>query len=391
VLRGAAAISARTEPEQAGRDVAEQLIRSLGAAEARALLYFATSHHAPAYDRIERAIASHLSVEHVVGCSAGGVVGAGREIERAPGVSALALAGDFQVKRFFVSSLRGRAEEVGREVGRVVASLDQHPPTVILFADTYNLAPDELLAGIASVAPDAAVVGAGAAEDGSVGETAVFAHSTAAANAVSGLALGGVGVRTLITQACRPVGPWQTITRAEQNRILELDGRPALQEYLAVLPEMLRDDLKQALHSTLAALAVQLVPGELAPPYVVRDLLGADPGREALLVGDEVVSGMRFAVAIRDPHGAREALDARLAHFAGGERPLAAALYFNCFARGEGFYGVPEVDSAYIQRRLGSLEVAGLFCGAEFAPLGGANRLQQYSGVLVGLEADGRT
>ncbi|HYC21371.1 MAG TPA: FIST N-terminal domain-containing protein [Candidatus Bathyarchaeia archaeon] len=389
VVRGAAAISAFAEAERAGRDVAEQVIRALGTAEARAVIYFATTHHAPAYDRIERAITSLLSVEHVVGCSAGGVVGAGREIERAPGVSALALAGDFEVKRFFISSLRGRAEEVGREVGRVVGSLER-PRSVVLFADTYNLAPDELLAGIASVAPDARVFGAGASEDGSLGETAVFARSTTAANAVSGLALGGIQVRTLITQACRPVGAWQTITRAEQNRILELDGRPALEQYLAVLPEMLRADLKQALRSTLAALAIELTIGELAPPYVVRDLLGADPERGALLVGDEVISGMRFAVAIRDPAGARQALEARLAQFARTENRLAAALYFNCFARGEVFYGVPEIDSAYIQRSLGTLAVAGLFSGAEFAPLGGTNRLQQYSGVLVGLEGDGR-
>lgn len=389
VLRVSSSLCRTEDTERAAHAAAEQLAAGLNGEPARAALFFATTHHGPGYGRVQRAIAAATRAEHVVGCSAMGVIGGDGEIERKPGISALALAGDFEVRRLFVPSLRGRALEVGREIGHIAASLEREPRTLVLLADSYNLAPDELLAGVATVSPETTVIGGGASEDGSIGETSVVARDVVSGNAVVGLAIGGLKIRTLVTQACHPFGPWRTITRAESNRILELDGESALRGYLEALPPTLRGDLRQALRSTLAALRVEIGPEEIAPPYVVRRLIGADPGRGALVVEDEVVEGMRFAIAIRDARNAREDLDIGLERYSRMGGPLAGALYFNCVARGQTLYGLADLDPAYIQRRLGGVELAGLFCGVEFAPLGGQNRLHQYSGVLVGLESSG--
>jgi small ligand-binding sensory domain FIST len=388
MLQAADGLSQLGDTDQATSDVAEQLVAGLGGRPPKAVVFFATTRHGPAYARIGRHLRSRTGAEHVVGCSAAGVLGLGREVEGAPGLAALALAGEIEAKRFFIPSLRGRSEEIGRELGRMALTVGREPRSIVLLADTYNLAPDELLAGLKVVSPETRLVGGGASEDGSIGETSVVAHEAASSNAIAGLLLGGVRVRVMVTQACMPVGAWRTITAAQSNRILELDGKPALPEFLAALPEALRQDVRQALRSTLAALAVPVDPDEIAPGYVVRYMLGADPAGQALLVGDEVVPGMRFAIAIRDPAAARASLDESLARFAAAGVPI-AALYFNCVARGEAFYGFPGIDSAYIQRSLGDTKLAGMFCGAEFAPLGGTNRLHQFSGVLVGFETDG--
>jgi small ligand-binding sensory domain FIST len=386
MLRLASGSSRSADSDEAARELAVQIGRQLEGMRARAAIFFATTPHGPGYGRFERALRAATGAEHVIGCSASGVVAAEGEVEHGPGVSALALAGDLEVRRFFVPSLRGRAEEVGRELGRVALSLEREPRTIVLLADSYNLAPDELIAGIGSIAPDAIVVGGGASEDGSVGETAVIGHGACAGNAVAGLAIGGLRMRTVVSPSCVLYGGWRMITAAQGNRILELDGEPALRTYLDCLPRTLRSDVKQALRSTLAALACPPIEGDLPESYVVRALLGADQQRGALLVGDEVTAGMEFAIAVRDPATAREALDANLERFCRDGGSLAGALYFNGVERGESFYGVAELESAYLRRRLGDLPIAGLYCGAEFAPLGGRNRFHQYAGVLVGIE-----
>ncbi|HZR84839.1 MAG TPA: FIST N-terminal domain-containing protein [Candidatus Binatia bacterium] len=382
-----ASASSRGGPGDATADaLARSVADRLGGAPARAVIFFATPHHGPGYGRIERALAAATGAEHVVGCSASAVVGADADIEAGPGVAALALAGDLEARRFFLPSLRGRAEETGRDVGRVAREIASEPRSIVLLADSYNVAPDELIAGIAAVAPDVALVGGGATEDGSLGLTTVVGRGASASNAVAGLALGGVRLRTAVASSCAIFGDWWTITSAQGNRVLALDGEPALGAFLARLPESLRDDLRTALRSTLAAVAAPVEAGEIAPPYVLRPFVGGDARTGALLVGDEVMAGMRLAIAVRDAQVAREALDDGVARLVSAGADLAGALYFNGLDRGESFYGIAELESAYLRRRLGERPLAGLTCSAGFAPLGGRNRFHQHAGVLVGLE-----
>jgi len=263
-----------------------------------------------------------------------------------------------------------------------VTTVERLPRTVLLLADSYNLAPDELLAGIESAAPGTVVVGAGASEDGSVGEAAVVGRSTTASNAVAGLVFGGLTVRTVVVQSAAPVGRWRVVTRAEANRILELDGRPAADVYLSSLPEMLRADPLEAIRRTRAAIAE---PGATEPgaQHVVRRLLGADSESGALVVGDEVLPGSQFAIAVSDAVEARQRFARALDAFAQGTRP-AGVLYFDSVERGEALYGIADLDSAYLRQVLGDVEFAGFFSGVEIAPLGGRNRFHQASGVLVG-------
>ena len=58
-------------------------------------------------------------------------------------------------------------------------------------------------------------------------------------------------------------------------------------------------------------------------------------------------------------------------------------LYFNCCARGNGLYGVPGIDTAYIKHVLGEVPIIGLFGNYELGPMAGGNHLLTYTGVLV--------
>jgi small ligand-binding sensory domain FIST len=388
VLSLASGASDHPNASRAAEIVAEQVAAGLSGARASAAVFFATTTHGPGYGVFERAIAEAAGTRNVIGCSASGVFGGVGEIERGPGVSALAFAGDVEARRFFVPGLRGRAEEVGREIGRTARELDRDPGVILLLADSYNAAPDELLAGIEASAPGIAVIGGGATEDGTVGETTVIARGTTASNAVVGLVIGGVRCRLVVSPSCTICEPWWTVTEARGHRVLALDGSPALPMLLARLGGAFGDDQREVLRSILAAIGTPGSERDLAPPYVLRAFVGADAESGALLVGDEVFAGMRLAIAVRDPVVARETLAANLERFVADGAETAGALYFNGVERGERLYGITALEGAYLRHVLGDLPIAGLYCHAGFAPLGGRNRFHQHAGILVGLEAD---
>lgn len=387
MLRAASGVSRNPDPAAAAREVAMQVGRALDGRRAAAVVFFATTSLGPGHGRFEMALRAATGAQAVVGCSTSGVVAGDGGGETGPGISAIALSGDLEARRFFLPSLRGRSEEIGREIGREARLVEREPRTILLLADTYNLAPDELLAGVAATAPNVPVIGAGAAEDGSTGETTVTGPGRSGSDAVAGIVLGGIGVRVAVSSSCSIHGHWHTITEASGNRILGLDGRPALAAVLASLPEGLAGDLELALRSTLAALAPRAGSdrGRDVEPWLARPFLGADPGTGALLVGDEVMAGMEFAVAFRDRETARRTLEESVSGMV-GSGGLAGAIYLAGAERGRRLHGIPDLESAWLRRYLGDLPLAGAFCATGLAPVGGRNRFHQHAGIVVGFE-----
>ena len=92
-----------------------------------------------------------------------------------------------------------------------------------------------------------------------------------------------------------------------------------------------------------------------------------------------------LSVAMRDGQRAREDLGQMLRRQceALGRKKPAFGIYFNCCARGNSLYGIPGIDSAYIRQALGEVPLIGMFGGYELAPLGRANHLFAYTGVLA--------
>ncbi len=391
MLRVASAVSRASSPEDGAAEVGRALIEAFWGSGAEVALVFARDASVAVLDGICAGIGGALGTTRVVGCAGYGVIGPDGEIERGPGLSALALAGDFEARSFLLRPLRGRAYEVGREIGRVVADLEREPRSVLLFADSYCLAPDELLAGLASEAPGAVVFGAGASEAGRTGQTRIAACGAASSNAVAGLALGGLAIESAISQGCAPLGPWRRVTRAEGHRVLELDGGPAAEIYLDGLPGSFRSDLREALRFTFAG--VSEVGGEGSGgerPFVVRRLLGIDPRDGAVLVGDEVLAGAELAFLARDAAVARASVQAAADELVARLPGLAGALYIKSVARGASFYrGAKNIDLSYLRDRLGEAAIAGVFSGLELAPLSGRNRFHEAASVIVGF-AEGR-
>lgn len=210
---------------------------------------------------------------------------------------------------------------------------------------------------------------------------------------LSGVAFdAGVGVLSRVTQGCQPVGPLRTITHAQENYVIALDGQPALScalDDLGLAGDLPLDITAQALAGTLVGLCADeedlaLAPGLFGPDTRVRHIIGLDPQQQVLAVADEVAPGMQLAFCRRDPGAAladlvRIASEIR-AELASTGRQAAGALYVSCTGRGGAHFGAPHAEARALREVFGeALPLVGFYAAGEIA----RDRLYGYTGVLT--------
>ena len=229
---------------------------------------------------------------------------------------------------------------------------------------------------------------------------------------LSGVALGSaVDVRVKVTQGCHPItgAPGRpaprphTVTQADANWLLQLDGEPAfdvllrdlgLAAYAGRMPpgEMLREKLAGGLFVGMAVAPVNdsaatvglshMSPGAVGD-YVVRGVIGIDPRRRAVALGDEVQAGDRLHFCRRNREAARADLVRCLTELReeleeAGKSPR-GALYVSCNGRGVHLFDEPGVELGLIAHHLKDLPVIGFAANGEIA----RDRLYGFTGVLA--------
>jgi small ligand-binding sensory domain FIST len=365
----------------AARDAAGRAGAEAGGADA-ALLFVGPDHRAAARELVA-AVCAELGTTRVAGGLAHGVLGAGHELEGGAGVSVLAVRG-LDAQPFFVPELADNEELAAEEIAARLGGPPRDGDLVVLIPDPRALQPDALLARVREAAGVAAVVGAGAGDPVSDAPL-VWCGGEIGEGGLAGMVLRGARARRVgVTQACRPATDLLTVTRAQGPWILELDGRPALEVYREAARAPLADDLRRAAAFVLAALprdsAAPLAPGG----YLVRNIAGFAPDANAFAIPAAIEKGEQIALVHREPETARADLKAMLAGL-GDARP-GLALYFDCCARGAGFFGVPGLESAYLDQALGGAPIAGMFGSCELGPIAGRAELLTYTGVLALLD-----
>jgi small ligand-binding sensory domain FIST len=373
---------------EAVKEASGQALASAGVARADLAMMFFTSDHAARPRELASSLITSVGTDCVVGCSGAGVLTGEGEIEGGGGVAVLVVAADEIVGRPFIfEPLRGNEENLGNSFGDFLAKSDDENSLMILLPDTYNGNPQPLLSAMASKAGFHPVVGAGTTENGTTGETFQLCADKVASNSIAGAYLSGdFDLHIDITQGCQPISAPMTITKAEGNLIYEIDDRPAIEVFAKLLKGPLAEDLRRALMILFVGLPSNREENNVAAgKYLVRNIVGLDGEKGILGVADYVSEGESMIFAMRDGQRAREDLDQMLRRQIeklNGRKP-GFGLYFNCCARGNSLYGIPGIDSAYIRRALGDFPLIGMFGGYELAPLGRANHLFAYTGVLA--------
>jgi small ligand-binding sensory domain FIST len=386
MLRAGTGISVSHNPRTAAIEACAAAMTQAGLAQATGAIFFATTAHGGAYPLILRTIGEQTHTREVVGCSSIGVIASESEVETGPALSVLVFGGDeVKAKRLFIPSLRGRAREVALELAVAVKPALGQTNLLCVFADTYNINAEPFLAALQSELPGVVIVGGGASEDGSIGETFQFCGDTVSSNSVSAMLLSGdFDLNIGASLACTQIGPMHRVTEVRDNVVISLDGRPAY-EVFAEAAGPLAGDLRRALAFVFVGIPLDEKSERLERGrFLVRNIVGASEEHGVIAVAHHPQVGDAVGLVLRNAERAREDLKATLTEMSDkSSHPAAFGLYFDCVSRGSGLYGMPGHDTAYIQQYLGPLPVAGFFTGFEIGPFAGAAGLLQYCGVLA--------
>jgi small ligand-binding sensory domain FIST len=382
-MKWATTISRKTSFEDALLECAEGVARQLGPGPVSLTLAFLTPHFADYYPRLYGLVSRYLEPETFLGCSGGGVIGGGEEVERAPAVTLIsARLPDVRVVPFHLSGPLPDLDGPPDAWERLIGVRAQDEPQFVLLADPFSGRPEALLAGLDYAFPNSPKIGGLASGATSPGLNALFLDEEVFFEGTVGVALSGnVAIDTVVAQGCRPVGELMRVTGCRGNFLFELDGRPAFE----VLQELFTSLDERDRHLASTALFVGVLMDEFRKEpqvgdFLIRNLIGVDPRHGALAVGENLQEGMRIRFHIRDAQTSAEDLHTMLGSY---EKTLpgsvSGALLFSCLGRGEGLYGHPNFDTGVFREYLGDVPVGGFFCNGEIGPVGGTTFLHGYT------------
>jgi small ligand-binding sensory domain FIST len=385
-MKWATAISRKTVFEDALLECATSVREGLGPGPVTLALAFVTPHFAEFHERLHEVLMGSLGPELLLGCSAGGVIGGGEEVERLPAVTLTAARlPDVAVRPFHLDGgalpdLDGPPDSWERLVG----TQRSEEPQFVLLTDPFTSRPETLLAGLDYAFPGSAKIGGLASGGTSPGLNALFLDGEVHTSGIVGAALSGnVVVDTVVAQGCRPVGPLMQITNCKENVLYELDGQTAL----SALEELFAglDERDRSLAQTSLFVGVVMDEFEEEPKagdFLIRNLMGIDPKSGAAAVGEYLGEGMRVRFHLRDAEASAQDLHAVLTGYESTlprKDEVSGALLFSCLGRGEHLYGRPNFDTGVFKQHLGDVPVGGFFCNGEIGPVGGTTFLHGYT------------
>lgn len=345
---------------------------------------FVGAEHAPGVERIQRAILDALGSPRLVGCTAGGVIGGGREYERSPAVSVLAgqLPGA-AVHGFHVRT--GDLPDPDSPPRAWHESLGVSPtdaPHFVVVPDPWTIQADGLVAGLDYGWPGSVTLGGLASGASKPGEQALLLDDRVLRSGAVGVALmGDVRLEPAVAQGCRPIGPPLTVSACDEHLLTGLDGRAPL--------EALRETVEatfeggEGLTGRVLLLGFEMDPFERDDdgPWLVRPLIGVDRKTKGLVVGESLRKGRRVRFHLRDRDTSREDLVRTLEDVEDAPLP-AAALLFACTGRGVQLYGRPDHDAAVFADRFDEVPMAGFFCNGEIGPVGGTTHIHGFTSAF---------
>ncbi|MBI3297673.1 MAG: FIST C-terminal domain-containing protein [Elusimicrobia bacterium] len=344
---------------------------------------FPSPHHRESYEDLPELLYKALGQKHLIGCSGGGVIGAGREIERKAALSLVAgwLPG-VSIRPFYVTQETMPNPDASPRAWREWVGVTESKPDFLILSDPFSLDPEEFVQGLDYAFPQSVKIG-GLASGGSEPEAnAVFIDRRSYKRGAVGAAFSGdIAIDPIVTQGCRPIGLPMQVTECDKNIIVELDGKRTLK----VLEELLRgledDDKKLARNSLFIGLLGDPMkkPASGGGDYLIRNLIGIDPEKGVLAIGAIVRPGQTVQFHLRDRKASAADIDNRLSRYAGASKTASAALLFTCLGRGQGLYRKPNHDSDVFKAKLGPLPMGGIFCNGEIGPVDGTTFLHGYT------------
>lgn len=322
---------------------------------------------------------SELHPAHVLACTAEGVIGDATEVERTPGLSAIALSLPNTVIRPFAFGLGDGPPSVWSEGfvrDRVSLAPDEgalEHRGILMLADPFSIHAGQACAAIEQAAgPNGARIFGGIASGSThPGLNMLSTDRRTASEGIVGLSIfGDVVIDSLVSQGCRPIGPTFVVTKSRGNELVELGGKPALRAVQQMAESLAPHEQGLLSQGLLVGIAYDASKARLGRgDFLVRPVHAVHPDTGTLAITDAVKAGTTIQFQIRDAETAHDDLAMLLTAEQLRDAP-SAALVFSCNMRGTRMFAERSHDAGYASARLGAPPMAGFHAAGEIGPLG---------------------
>ena len=384
-MKWASTISTENSLEACIEEATQSIKTQLAGKSADLTIVFVSPHFAEQYNNIPPMIRERMDPGLFFGCSGGGIIGDGQEVEQRPAFSITAahLPG-VQIQPVRAETTELPDQDTGPSVWRdwLGVPAENHPHFIFL-ADPFSFRGEEFLSGMDFAYSNSKKVGGLASGAQSQGGNALYLGDKVYSQGLIGVALSGnIELDTIVAQGCRPIGEPLKITQCHENMLQKLDNEPPM-EVLQDINETLNDYDRNLMKSSLF-LGIEMDPLKDDPQmgdFLIRNLMGVDHQSGSLAIGAMLREGQLVQFHLRDKLMSAEDLNMMLTRYHSGGKAddACGALLFSCLGRGQHLYGKPNHDTDMFKEKMGEIPLGGFFCNGEIGPVGNATFLHGYT------------
>ena len=384
-MKWASVVSDQQSLERAMEECVSSIRQDMGEATPDLAVVFISGHFAAQYESVPEMIQEKVGAKLLFGCSAGGVIGGGREIENRPGFSlTVAHLPDVELLPFHLNGDDVPDMDAGPDAWEESLKVSaENDPKFLLLVDAFSFPAQNFVMGLDYAFSRSVKIGGLASGGHRQGDNALFLGDKVYRSGAIGIAMqGNIAVDTIVAQGCRPVGQLMGITKSQQNLLLELDQRPPLEvlrELFVSSNERDRALMQQSLF--LGIVMEDFIEEPRQGDFLIRNIIGLDARTGNMAIGEMIREGQRVQFHLRDALTSAEDLATLLGRYVGEERvtEYQGALLFSCLGRGEHLYGRPDHDTEMFRNNVGAIPLGGFFCNGEIGQVGGTTFLHGYT------------
>ena len=390
-MRTAICYSQITESFPAGEKAAQTVVAELAGCCADFLFLFTSvGHDIPEVMRGIQAICPDIPL---CGCSGSGIISHEGCDEATHSLVLMAISSTrVRFQPFIFPNLAKEPEKIGTKIAAALQpalAVAAENRLLFLFTDGLTVNANALFRGLeGSLEGHLDIVGGSAGNDFQGRDTYQFGDGLVFSDAVAGVLVSGdFNYHIGVSHGSKPLGLFRTITRAEKNLILEIDGQPALDLLRTYIGDERVGDFGHILN--LFELGEQFQGQGYDGDIINRAIIGVDKERRGIRLAVEIAEGTKVRITRRHMNLVleRTALMARELLSVMHNPDHAAYFYFNCSGRGSYLFGEPEPDVDVLRGELGAgRKMVGFFTFGEYAPVRGRNYFHNYTGIFVGME-----
>ena len=384
-MKWASALSEQTPLANAIEECVVNVCQQLGESAPELAVVFVSSNHGEQFEELPGMVGEKLGHPLVLGCSGGGIIGNGVEVEQQPAVSITAAnLPDVTLAEFHLEAANlpdlDAAPQAWEELVKASRGND---PQFILLADPFSFPVQNLIMGLDFAFEGAVKIGGLASSAQQHGQNALFLGDKVYHSGLVGVAMyGNIAVDTVVAQGCRPIGRPMRITQSRRNLLVELDGQPPLAVLRGLFQDLNERDRGLMRHSLFLGVVMdEFIDQPRQGDFLIRNVVGMDERTGVLAIGEMLKEGQLVQFHLRDAETSAQDLHAVLERYAGENREnqVHGALLFSCLGRGQYLYGRPNHDSQVFQATMGPVPLGGFFCNGEIGPVSGTTFLHGYT------------